>query len=174
MKLCPECGDEFLEHIELCPTCEVSLVVDASQLKRSNRSSGMSKEELLKGETVPLLEGSLAHCREIERVLERAEIGCAVYPLSLNCDSNAATLGSSCDMRYMVLVRVIELDEAKEALRGQFFAQVAKEGMGDLVTEAVDLEQEIINCPACGNSGALQDGECQSCGLYLKVLEEEG
>lgn len=166
MKLCPNCREEYLDHIERCVPCGTSLVSSIDELPSSHEL--LDKKTLLQSETVALMEGPLGQCREIEKILHKAKVSCAVYPVSLTCDShNQPTLGASCDMKYMVLIRPDDVSHAREALEGQFLATVLKEGQGNVARGVINLDDEHITCPACQETGPLHDGECPSCGLVL-------
>lgn len=168
MNICPRCDSEFLDHVSLCSTCHEKLIkaVDRSVLDPANNTL-VSKEDLLKEETVPLIEGSLDQCRELEKILKKAEIPALVFPAKLGCDDNSATLGSSCAVKYLLLVRPNDVGRCAQALDGQFQAQVAREGQGDFSREVVDIGQSEITCPACNERGPLKNGECGFCGLFL-------
>ena len=167
MNICPTCDEEFLEHVNLCSTCGEKLIKAEERASKTNIAQ-ISKEDLLKEETVSLSEGSLEHCREFEKILSKSQIPVVVYPAKLGCDDhNTATLGASCAMKYLVLVREIDLGRCKDALEGQFHAAVSREGQGNYVSDVVDISQEEIVCPACGEKGALNNGECRACGLFL-------
>ncbi len=168
MKICPSCREEYLEHIELCGVCKERLLT-AEEAHAMPQSSGklLSKEELLKEETVALMEGGLIQCREMEKVLKGAHISSAVYPVNAGCNDHNSPASGGCATKYMVLVRESDIGACKEALEGQFLAQVAREGQGHFVHGTIDLNDHEIVCPACGEHGALNQGECPSCGLFL-------
>lgn len=172
MKICPSCREEYLDHIDMCAACQENLLTD-DEFHDVPRSLGklLSKEELLRETTVPLMEGGLTQCREMEKILKDAQISSMVYPVDLGCNEHGATVGTTCAMKYMVLVRESDLRACKTALEGQFLAQVAREGQGQFVHDVVDLSNEEIQCPACGEQGALNKGECTSCGLFLGETE---
>ncbi len=167
MKVCPRCRGEYLEHIEICYSCkEPVLGLDEVHTKASDAL--LSKEELLREVTVPLMEGGLVQCREVEKILQRAKISSAVYPVNVGCNDHNAALGTGCSMKYMLLVRESDLDACKAALEGRFSEQVDKEGLGGKFSnDVIDLSAAEIECPACGERGALKEGECASCGLFL-------
>lgn len=171
MKICPSCQEEYLDHIEKCVGCHEALIseLDAKNVRPQNAL--LTKEDLLNSDMVPFVEGSLAHCREMEKVLLKSRISCVVYPVSLSSDGNAATLGSASEMKYIVLLRESDVEAAKEALLGKFHDEVAKEGKGSFVRDAIDLTKDSVTCPACEHTGALADGECQNCGLFLGTLD---
>lgn len=167
MKICPGCREEYLESMTRCAGCDVDLLdEDDAKLLPVSREF-LSKEELLASETVIFTEAALQQCRELEKILYKANISCAVFPVNL--DQSSATLGSTSSMNYRVVIRVSDVLAAQEAMRGHFYAQVLKEGQGDLMREAVDLSQDSITCPACLETGSLKDGECPHCGLALGV-----
>ncbi len=166
MKICPRCREEYLDTIISCSPCQEELVRE-QDVHISAKTGLLSKEELLSHETVALLEGSLDSCRELEKTLTKAKISSAVYPKTLSCDDNAATLGASCSLKYMLLVRVDDVQACQEALHGSFTEQIAREGKGKFIADTINLEDTEIQCPACGHQAALNQGECVSCGLFL-------
>jgi hypothetical protein len=172
MKICPSCREEYLDHIELCYSCKETLMsAEEAQMRPHTSGKLLSKEELLREVTVPLVEGGLVQCREMEKVLKNAQISSAVFPVNLGCDDHGSNKGGGCAVKYMVLIRESDIGACKLALEGQFLAQVAKEGQGHFVPGTIDLNDQEISCPACGEHGALNQGECASCGLFLGETE---
>lgn len=167
MKLCPRCREEYLDHMEECRPCGEKLISEHQAQALATKT--LSKEALLEGDVIPLLEGAMSHCREIEKCLIQAGISCAVYPKSLTCDSHGQTLGSSCGVTYLVLINPSDMEHAKQALEGQFLAAVAKEGQGEAARHAINLDDELIACPACDHKAPLHEGECANCGLVLAL-----
>ncbi len=168
MKICPSCHEEFIEEIMVCVDCQEDLVASDQFRPTKSNNARLSKEELFSAEMTPFVEGGLASCREVEKVLLKAKISCAVYPVSMRSDGNE-TLGSTSDGKYMVLIRDMDLEQARSAMQGNFLADVAKEGKGAVSTDAIDLEKDEVTCPACGETGALENGDCRVCGLHLGV-----
>lgn len=167
MKICPSCRGEYLEHIEICFTCKEP-VFGINEMPEKTSDALLSKEELLREETIALVEGGLVQCREMEKILEKAKISSAVYPVNVGCNDHNAALGTGCSMKYMLLVRERDLGACKTALEGRFLEQVNKEGQGGSFNmNVIDLSAAEIECPACGEKGALKEGECASCGLFL-------
>lgn len=167
MKICPSCEEEFVDHMKMCPDCDQALLSEFDMQEAPKKEAMTSKEELLQAETFPLIEGSLTTCRELEGILSKAKIPSAVYPASLKSEDNAATLGSAAALKYLLLVGVEDVERCKQLIEGRFHDQVAREGQGKFVSEIVDLSADEISCPACQERGALINGECPSCGLFL-------
>lgn len=165
MKICPSCEEEFIDSIDVCPGCQESLVFELAH-KNAPKKEALNKKELLDNETMPLTEGPLPMCRELEKILSKAEIVSAIYPVKENQNENA-TLGSACAHKYMLLIKPEDLDRCRDVLKSRFEEQVAKEGMGNFNHDVIDLEKEEICCPACNETGPLQEGECRFCGLFL-------
>ncbi len=173
MKICPSCREEFFDHVEMCGVCDVALITEEHAESLVAADGLLSKEEVLQDETISFMEAGLMQCRELEKVLARHKISCVVYPVNLEGQTGAA-LGATGDRKYMVLIRVSDIEKARLALEGQFIEQVAREGQGPFVKDAIDLSENIISCPACGEANPLKDGECPVCGLFLGVVEPEG
>lgn len=173
MKICLSCKGEYLDQIEECGTCNEPLVTEEEALMAPSKETLLSKEELFESEMLPFTEGGISQCRDVEKILAAANISCAVYPLDLKAADNVATIGSASDKKYLLLIRAEDVDLAKKAMEGQFSREVAKEGKGAFSTEAIDLSNDTVLCPACGEQGPLNDGECSNCGLFLGVSELE-
>jgi hypothetical protein len=167
VKICPQCREEFLDHIAQCTDCKVTLVNSLDFTPKAS-AQYLSKEELFNSEMVAFSEGALAQMREVEKILLQSKVSCAVYPVSIS-SSGSEVLGATSDLKYAVLVREVDLEAAKTAMEGKFHADVAREGQGFVKQDAIDLEQGEIVCPACGEIGPLRDGECRVCGLHLGV-----
>ncbi|OGQ26297.1 MAG: hypothetical protein A2138_17360 [Deltaproteobacteria bacterium RBG_16_71_12] len=69
------------------------------------------------------------------------------------------------------MIAVADLPRAGELLRRRFEQLIAKEGVGSFNTEAIDLSAAEVQCPACGHAGALAEGACADCGLFLGAPE---
>lgn len=171
MKVCPQCREEYIEQMERCHHCQINLVSEIEAQRIKPKQEILSTKELLEEELVPLSEGVLSQCRELEKALKAEKISCAVYPANLNCGDSGANLGASCAMKYQVLVRPQDVPACKDALEGKFLRDLEKEGQGNFVKEAVDLGQNEVLCPACNEKGVLAKGECSFCGLFLGEIE---
>jgi hypothetical protein len=163
MNICPRCNEEFLDHVSMCTTCNEKLIKEHVKVQIQS----LSKDELLQQETMVLSEGSLDHCREFEKILQEANIPALVYPAHLDCNDNAATLGATCSTKYLVLISPTSIERSQQALESHFHAHLSREGQGAFVRDIVDIGQSEIICPACGEEGALKEGECSFCGLFL-------
>jgi hypothetical protein len=131
-------------------------------------SQKMSAQEYLQDlEKTPIVEAGLDACREIERELMAGDI--YAYVSSEEVDEGA--LGAASITRFSVVIATANLAAASELLKGRFEALVAQEGIGSLNVEAIDLEQESVQCPACGFDGPLEAGQCGDCGLFLGAPE---
>jgi hypothetical protein len=167
MKICLSCREEYVDRMESCSACSLPLVDAKDAVYEHKAKETVAKEALLKEETLAFMEGSLQGCREVEQILTDALVPCAVYPASLSCDDQNATLGAACMTKYLLLIRPSDLERCKDVLEGRFESQVAKEGMGSYVKEAVLVDEGEIVCPACQERGTLENGACSSCGLFL-------
>jgi hypothetical protein len=163
MLACPQCGDEYRPGIARCNRCDVELV-DPDTVAAMGTVEEKSPRELLEGrKTATIAEAGLSACRELEKELLHA--GIPAYTTAV--EEEEANLGSAGIMKYGVIIAEDDLAQASEALKDRFEALVAREGIGSLNTEAIDLEASEVTCPACGHTGALDDGACADCGLFL-------
>lgn len=161
--VCPSCGSEYRAGITRCASCAVDLVsagdVAARQAKR-----GGGREALAGVETTMVPQANLPSAKELERLI--VDAGFACYTDAVEADQDVA-LGSSAAMTYGVVVRTSDVDAIRKQLRGGLEATLAKQGLAGLQTEAIDVDKGDVTCPACGHSGALVDGACGDCGLFL-------
>ncbi len=163
MKICPSCRAEYREGYTRCAACGVDLVhpVSSSVMVMSQKAS--AKELLKDVAKTTIVEAGLDACREIERELLSADV--QAFVSSEEMDEGA--LGSAGITRFSVVIGSDDLAKASDVLKGRFEALVAAEGIGSLSMEAIDLESETVVCPACGHEGALEEGLCADCGLFL-------
>lgn len=166
MKICPTCRDEFLDTVTTCSTCAVALVHEIDFKPHDNLV--VDDHTFLQGETAVIVEAPLLQCREVEKILKKAKLPCAVLPKT-SCNDQNQVLGASCSMTYMVLIDPACHEQAQDALKGHFLALVAKEGQGHAVLDAINLDDELVTCPACNETSRLLEGECPCCGLVLSM-----
>lgn len=166
MKFCPTCREEFLDYIDFCAACDENLVDDDKYIAPTDTTI-VTQEEIMSGTMAAFLEGSIGNCREVERILASKKLPCIIYPINIKGEGDQNTLGTTADTKYVLLVRENDVEQAKLALQHKFYEDVAKEGQGFVTAETINLDHEEITCPACNERGALKNGECATCGLYL-------
>jgi len=161
MKICPKCEDEFRDDMQQCARCQVPLVVEGEFQAKAK----LAVHEILSlTKAQRFLEGPLDTCREIEKVLLSHDVPSMLEPIK---EAQEASLGSASIKRYAVLVGEDDLQRAAEALQSRFAAQIEKEGFGAFSHSVVRLDEGDITCPACGFVGALENGMCPECELFL-------
>jgi hypothetical protein len=150
-----------------CNSCQIPLV-DPSELGGTSTPVAGSPRELLANvETGIIPQPHLAAAREFEGMLLDEDIPCFVHAEEADQD---VALGSSSVISYGVTIARTDLDKVQAIFQEHFADSLSREGMdATLQTEAVDLDADEVTCPACGNQGALNDGECTDCGLFLGV-----
>ena len=167
MLVCPSCRSEFRTGFDHCKACDVALV-PPDQLAEEAAAHGTPKERLEGVQKVRITQPSLTACRELEAALLDAGIDCYTHVEEADTD---VALGSAAALHYAVLFSQDALEAAKAAMKERFQEMVESEGFGQLQTDPIDLEADEVTCPACGTTGALQDGECGECGLFLGAME---
>ncbi len=163
MLVCPSCRSEYRAGFDRCKTCDVALV-DPASLEEEQAAFGAPREQLEGKDKVILPQGNLAAAREMESALLGGGFVCYVHAEEADMD---VALGSAAAIKYGVCVARDDVEAVGTFLKERFAGMIAEEGQGTFNTEAVDLEAEVVTCPACGHSGALVDGECPECGLML-------
>jgi hypothetical protein len=159
--LCPSCGASYRQGFTECHSCHVALV-DAATYAANHAARGDPRAELADKKLVPIVHAGLSACREIERALLEQGVPCF-----LDASADEGDLGAPGALKVGVLIAEDDLARAGAVLRARFEGLVAQEGIGSFKTEAIDLSADEVECPACGHKGALKDGECADCGLFL-------
>jgi hypothetical protein len=154
--VCPACGARFRAGFERCASCKVDLVDPSRVVVEVHSEGGLAGKK-----TVALTSASLTACREVERALNKAKIPCAVV-----AEDPDGVLAAGA-LKVSVVIAEDDLARANALMLGQFEAMLKREGVGSFNTEAVNVDAGAVTCPACGHSGALKNGECSDCGLFL-------
>jgi hypothetical protein len=164
-RVCPSCGGTFRAGFTRCESCDEDLVDEATYAALLKKRD--DPRAALEGvATVAIVHAGLAACREIERALLDAGVPCFVDAVAEEGDVLAAGA-----MKVGVIIAESDLARAGEVMKRRFAALIEKEGVGSFSSAAVDLSAETVQCPACGHSGALVDGACGDCGLFLGAPE---
>lgn len=163
--ICPQCGAGYRAGFTVCHTCKVDLVDEA--LNTAQRAARGKPRDLLAGRpTTTIVQAGLPACREIERALLEAGITCF---LDANAEEGEALAPGV--LKVGVVVAEDDVPRVGALLKARFEGLIAKEGVGSFNTEAIDLTAAEVACPACGHTGALKNGECADCGLFLGAPE---
>lgn len=162
---CPECGATFRAGFTRCNSCNVDLV-DAAVAAAAAAKKVDPRAALEGVPRVALVHAGLPACREIERALLDAGIPCLVEAEAEEGEPLAAGA-----VKVGVIIAQADLPRAGELLRRRFEQLIEKEGVGSFNAEAVDLSAAEVQCPACGHKGALVEGACGDCGLFLGAPE---
>ncbi|MCC7070676.1 MAG: hypothetical protein IT383_05100 [Deltaproteobacteria bacterium] len=162
---CPECGATFRAGFTQCSSCRVDLVDEATAAAAKERRQ--DPRAALEGVAkIALVHAGLPACREIERALLDDGIPCLVEAEAE--EGEPMSVGA---VKVGVIIAQADLQKAGELLRRRFEQLIAKEGVGSFNTEAIDLAAAEVQCPACGHTGALAEGACADCGLFLGAPE---
>lgn len=163
--VCPSCGANFRAGFTRCQHCKVDLVEPAA-FEATQAARGDPKRALAGKKTVAVLHAGLAACREIERAFLVAGIPCF---LDANAEEGEALAPGA--LKVGVMIAEDDMPRAGAVLKARFEGLVAQEGIGSFKSEAIDLTQDEVECPACMHKGALQQGCCADCGLFLGATD---
>ncbi|MBI1946686.1 MAG: hypothetical protein HYS27_13390 [Deltaproteobacteria bacterium] len=162
---CPECGATYRAGFTRCNGCQVDLVDEATAAAAAAKK--VDPRVALEGvPKIALVHAGLPACREIERALLADGVPCLVEAEAEEGEPLAAGA-----VKVGVIIAQADLQRAGELLRRRFEQLIAKEGVGSFNTEAIDLAAAEVQCPACGHTGALSEGACADCGLFLGAPE---
>ncbi len=167
MPVCPSCASEFREGFTECNSCQIPLVDPSMLGERSTPFSSSPRELLANVETGIVPQPHLQAARELEGMLLEQDIPCFVHAEEADQD---VALGSASVISYGVTIARSDLEQVQAVFQEHFADSLTREGMdATLHTEPVNLDAAEVRCPACGNQGALDDGTCTDCGLFLGV-----
>ena len=161
-RICPECLCEFVATAELCSDCKVPLVhPDAIE-------DAPAPEELPPvSELVPIRVASVEWVRGFSEALQDAGIQHRVGPPPARGDAGDVGRRSH-DAGVAVYVRPEDPERAMR-LDGEYL----RSQIPDIPDEEEDAADSSAgeSCPACGESIAVDDPECSSCGLPFLEAE---
>jgi hypothetical protein len=163
--VCPGCSGTFRAGFVRCSSCELELV-DPSVVEDMKRKLDSPRAALEGVPRVAVVHAGIAACREIERAILDAGIPCFV-----EADAGEGEGLSPGALKVGVVVAESDLARVGELLRRRFEDLVAREGVGSFSAAAIDLSADEVECPACGHRGALAEGACGDCGLFLGAPE---
>ncbi len=163
--VCPTCGSAFRAGFTRCQHCKVDLV-EAAVFAANQAARGDPKRSLAGKKTVAIVHAGLSACREIERAFLAAGVPCF-----LDAEAEEGEALAPGALKVGVMVAEDDMPRAGAVLKARFEGLIAQEGIGSFKTEAIDLSQAEVECPACMHKGALKEGCCADCGLFLGAPE---
>jgi hypothetical protein len=159
--VCPACGGGFRAGFLRCTPCGVDLVEESLLAEQKTKID--SPRAALEGvKKVAVVHAGIAACREIERALLDSGVPCYV-----EADAEEGEALAAGAMKVGVIVAESDVPRVGDIMKQRFEDLVKKEGTGSFNVEAIDLSAAEIACPACGHRGALNNGACADCELFL-------
>jgi ribosomal protein L37E len=155
-KICPDCGTEYLLHIEKCADCGAVLLLHEEYEKARLEEERLRQQAV--DDEVAVREGDLSWMSELYSVLIDSGIPCAVR--SDSC------CGKSCRPTCRLVVSRDDVQRALERIE-EYFAEMHPE---------IRASRELLmegKCPACGFPVGADVRACPDCGLMLLIEEEE-
>jgi len=161
MRVCPECGEEYLPTVIQCVHCRVALVAPGSE-----PIAAPARELPPAADLVCIRTASQGFAQELSEWLSEAGI---THRLEAQTGggqasqqpSSAAQRARFEELPYGVFVRAEDAEAAREVDRAHMRSQIP-----DLPEEGVN-ETAGEGCPACGAAVAVDAAECPECGLAL-------
>jgi len=157
-RICPECGTEYLPHIEKCADCGAVLLLP-EELEKAREEKKRLMGKTLEHEVV-VREGDLNWMSELYAVLIDSGIPCTVR-------SDAGCRKGRCGDKCRLVVAPEDSERAQERIE-EYFMEVHPE---------IRASRELVRegkCPACGSPVGADARDCPDCGLPLVIIEEEG
>ena len=156
-KICPDCGTEYMPHIEKCADCGAPLLLQ-EEYEKARREEERLRQQAVDDE-VAIREGDLNWMSELYLVLIDSGIPGAVR--SDTC------CGKGCRPVCRLVVSRGDAARALERIE-EYFTELHPE---------VRASRELLmegKCPACGSPVGADDRACPDCGLVLLIEEDEG
>jgi hypothetical protein len=160
-KTCPQCGDEFVQHVESCPDCRVRLLAPGeAPPPRAAASTGATPSDA----PVLLRRGTVMDLRDLGAQLAANGIAFAV-------DSDATTGSAAAHAR--AAGREVQLALYVHEADAPAAARVAQAWVVANVPDAEHVEPgtALDACPGCGEPLPEEAAACASCGLEFPPLE---
>jgi hypothetical protein len=155
-KYCPECGEEFVHTVAICPDCGVALALEAAP-------GPVSPRELPPASALSRVRTATASwARGFSERLTAAGIA---HRIEAEPPPPARERAAREERLYSVYVEAQELAEA------------ARLDLEHLRTQIPDLPEDLASghgedrCPACGEPADLLAPECAGCGLAFRDAE---
>jgi hypothetical protein len=186
-KTCPVCGDEFLEHVEVCPDCRVALrtsIDGTAPEPRADRAPAALESPLV------LRRGDVGELRQLADALASAGVPCVVDtdPPSdgirgSEASSRVGRFGK--DGRLAIFVAARDqaeaarvhaewlktiLPDAGAVLPGSMIDacpgchEPLPEGAVACASCGLEFPPLEVNCPQCGRPTAVEADQCSHCG----------
>jgi hypothetical protein len=155
-KICPDCGTEYLPHVDTCADCGAVLLLPDEYEKAQGEKERLRRRAV--DDEVAIREGDLNWVGELHSVLIDSGIPCAV-----RADS---CCGKGCRPKCRLVVSRADVEKALERIE-EYFAEMHPE---------IRTSRELLSegkCPACGSPVGAGDRACPDCGLMLVMEEEE-
>lgn len=171
MKICPQCHDEYRDEIAACLQCDIPLEQVLSGMPLKMQPASMV-EKIDLATAVKVFEGALDACREVESLLKNGRIACALVPVkdSQSEESGAQALNYKA-LKYGLFLNQSQVEAFAAMMKARFDEMVVREHSKEWVLNDVHLDGSDVTCPACGHVGALKEGQCADCELFLGVNE---
>jgi len=163
-KICPSCGDEFVQHVVACPDCRVPLRTAEEMAGASARESASGASPSGLTAAALLRRGAASELRELgERLAERGvRFVVDTDPPSGKLAAPARGAGSG----PALAVYVEEADVADASRVEQEWLMATVPGASGAASPGM-----IDACPGCGEPLAASATACDSCGLEFPPLE---
>jgi hypothetical protein len=158
MRVCPECGEEYLPTVDQCIHCRVALVAAGAAPAPAPRELPPASQLLC------IRAASLGFAQRLSQMLSDAGITHRLEALERDAEGpapSAAARGRFAEMPYGVFVREEDAAAAREVDQAHMRLQIP-----DLPDETVEAAAGE-GCPACGAAVAADAAECPECGLAL-------
>jgi hypothetical protein len=157
---CPECGEEYLHSVAVCPDCGVALVLEGESIS----APPAPVDELPPASDLRRVRtATVGWARSFSDLL--GEMG-VPHRVELEDDSVRVAGIPADEQLCSVFVRPEDGERA-----AQLDSQLLRSQIPDVPEDFVPSYGEDGQCPACGEPADLAAAECGSCGLAFRDAE---
>ena len=154
---CPECGEEYVHTVAVCPDCGVALVLEGESIPAP---SAPVDDLPPASELVRVRTATLGWAYSFSDLL--AEEG---VPHRIEAEDDGVKVAGARREEQVCSVYVLPEDRERAA---QLDAQHLRTQIPDVPEDRGDIVPAEDRCPACGERADLDAAECASCGLAFR------
>lgn len=164
LKYCPQCKDEYLDHVERCAACNLPLESGAVLLERQrskqSRLAGRTGELSDSDELVTIHGGPLTDLKHLQDLFAGERIAARIIGDDSSCGKGC------CPSVFYLQVRAEDVEDALVIIKQEYLRLTGSSEQELNPNGSVfDQQADEVICPACGHNFSPTITTCPDCGL---------